>query len=943
MSKTSDLTMLKRLALAAACLGAMALPVGAAPADGVWTVIVAPDNTYHFFIAKAGQPVMKAEMLGWGKSWSWAGGPSSTTKATGGELHLGGQVKLNADQAVMKVDLVARKSGDRSVAYRYTLTTDKDVELTQLVTGFALAGPFTGQTRVLLADGKEKPLPLPSQRMEAVKGASKITFAIKDVGDVAVALDPPCDLHPEGGMLRVMLAHDQFAAGARTVTLTMEFPGPVAFEASEEDLARYVKPMATADWFEFKPSNDLAAGVIGMSDWLDKPAGKHGMTKIVGDRFEFADGTRVKFWGTNLAYGGACCPDKKNADLAAAWFAKYGVNAVRLHKFCGPGWEGIGDPKDGTKLTADGLDRLDYFCSKMAESGIYYGFSHTFGYLVRPDNRDRLLAYDELMKNNQGKTYALINFAEDIQDLMIEMVVNLLKHKNAYTGKTYAEDAALSYVELQNEDDIFFYTTEGALNACPTYKKDLMRRFAEWLTAKYHTQEGLAAAWPGALKPEEKIEGKTIAIQGNPWFMGEDGLAQVKDRPGARRRLLDNAAFLHDVQNRFYGKFVKAIRQAGYQGPLCGSPWQAPAMVPHYYNLRSDYQVGWIDRHNYAGGDLLYTMLGRPGSGTLSAGLQQVADRPFGISEWIHVYPSLYSAEGPAIFAAYGMGLQGWDASYEFQSSSTRGGFAKLAGSFAYGVWDADVPTQIGQFPALSRMVFRGDVKEGEVISTRRVSLPELEEGKFSFTDRIEQSGDVKTFSGGCPPEALAAGRCVVEFTEKPVASTLPDMDKFRKDKIITSATRQLAWDTSGQGFFTVDTDGTKAVVGFAEGKEFALGQVKIGLSSPYASVFVTALEKGATLATAKAALVSAVARNSNSGFRYFALDHRVLDNGKAPIVLEPVKARIAFAGRAVAAVNVLDHDGRRQDGKTLAVRDGGIDIDTGRDKAIYYEVVFKE
>ena len=204
-------------------------------------------------------------------------------------------------------------------------------------------------------------------------------------------------------------------------------------------------------------------------------------------------------------------------------------------------------------------------------------------------------------------------------------------------------------------------------------------------------------------------------------------------------------------------------------------------MVPHYYNLRSDYLVGWIDRHNYAGGDLLYTMLSQPGSGTLSAGLQQVADRPFGISEWIHVYPSLYSAEGPALFAAYGMGLQGWDASYEFQSRSTRGGFAKIVGSFAYGVWDADVPTQIGQFPALARMIFRGDVKEGEIISTRRVSLPELQEGKFSFTDRIEQSGDVKKFGGACPPEALAAGRCVVEFTEKPTASTFPDMGKFRE------------------------------------------------------------------------------------------------------------------------------------------------------------------
>ena len=96
-------------------------------------------------------------------------------------------------------------------------------------------------------------------------------------------------------------------------------------------------------------------------------------------------------------------------------------------------------------------------------------------------------------------------------------------------------------------------------------------------------------------------------------------------------------------------------------------------MLPHYYNLNSDYKVGYIDRHNYFDGkgpEMFASMLTRPGSGYLGSGLQQVVDRPFGLSEWIHVYPNVYAAEGPAIVAAYGMGLQGWDASYEFQSQA---------------------------------------------------------------------------------------------------------------------------------------------------------------------------------------------------------------------------------------------------------------------------------
>ena len=271
-------------------------------------------------------------------------------------------------------------------------------------------------------------------------------------------------------------------------------------------------------------------------------------------------------------------------------------------------------------------------------------------------------------------------------------------------------------------------------------------------------------------------------------------------------------------------------------------------MLPHYYNLRSDYLVGYIDRHNYFGEGLFDSLLAQPGSGYFSSGLQQVADRPFGLSEWITVYPSLYSADGPALIAAYGLGLQGWDASYEFQSQSAHRLFSDRAGWPPWGVWEADVPTQIGQFPALARMIYRGDVKEAPVISTRRVSPDALATGTFNFTDKVVQQGDIKSFGGSVPPEALAAGRVVVEFTDKEQPSTFPDLAPYRAGTALTSATKQLVWDTAGQGWFTVDTPGTKAVVGFAGGKTAKLGDITIAVASPYASIFLTALARTETL-----------------------------------------------------------------------------------------------
>ncbi len=639
----------------------------------------------------------------------------------------------------------------------------------------------------------------------------------------------------------------------------------------------------------------------------------------------------------------ANAPDKQTADFTAARFAKYGINAVRLHKFSYPtGQMGIGNPNDSTRMEPKGLDQLDYFSSKLKAHGVYFGWSHTYGFHVVPGDRKRLVAYDEIAKNLKGKTYAFINFAEDVQDLMIEMVVNLLKHKNPYTGLTYAEEPALCFIELQNEDDIFFYTSQAAFNACPTYKKRFLVRFAGWLKDRYGSQEKLEAAWQGALGAKETLADANIVPQLNPWFFGSDHLPGQKG--GSRRRLLDTAAFLHDIQNRFYSRFVKAIRDAGYKGPLNGSPWQAPSMLPHYYNLFSDYKAGFIDRHNYfdgAGPDMFASMLTRPGSGYFGSGLQQVIDRPFALSEWIHVYPNVHAAEGPAILAAYGMGLQGWDASYEFQSQANRRVFGDIAGGFPWGVWEADVPTSLGQFPTQARMIYRGDVKEGDVISVRRISPDDLAEGRFNFSDRVEQHGDVKSFDGAVPPEALAAGRVVVEFTDKTKPSDLPDMKRYRQGAVIKSVTGQLAWDTSGQGFFTVNTAGTKAVVGFTEGKEQTLGDVKVRVETPFALLFLTALERGEDLASGKRALISVMARQSNTGFKYFTPDNKVLANGGPPILLEPVKATLTIGSRAIKAVHVLDHDGRRT-GRTLAVKEGRFALNGAKDKAIYYEMEFR-
>ncbi len=917
---------------------ALSISIQAWPAER-WSAVISPDNSLEYSFVKDQALVGRLGLGGWGPNWQWVG--LTPPPGVPGERILT-TVPFVVNQArgeVIEIGFQAAKTGPRQVAFSYRLTAAKDVPITMLIASLSVDKAFgRGQLRLTYADGQKSERPLPFGR-GTVPATSNLLLHFEKGGDLALALDPPCPIAFDGDM-RIILASEMFKAGARTNTLTVSFPSEAAFVAGAGELAPFVRTLAGPDWYVFAPTENAGPSVISMNEWLDKPAGIHGGVRMVGDHFEFEDKTPVKFWGVDLSYGGGCAPEKKTAEFTAARFAKYGVNGVRLHKFSYPTDQmGIGELNDATQMTPEGLDRLDYFSAQLKSNGVYFGWSHTFGFHVCPGNRSQLVAYDEIERNLKGNTYGFINFAEDVQDLMIEMVVNLLQHRNPYTGRTYAQEPALSFIELQNEDDIFFFTSEKAFAACPTYRKLFTARFCDWLLAKYGSESKFQQAWSGGLKPGESLAAKSIEPQTNPWFFSDAHLPGQTG--GTRQRLLDSAAWLHETQNRFYSRFVKAIRDAGYKGPLCGSPWQAPAMLPHYYNLQSDALVGYIDRHNYFGGGLFDSMLAQPGSGYFSSGLQQVANRPFGLSEWIDVYPSLYSAEGPAIVAAYGLGLQGWDASYEFQSQAAPRTFDDRVGWPPWGVWEADVPTQLGQYPALTRMLYRGDVQESQIISTRRVSREELDTGRFSFSDTVAQQGDTKAFGGSVPPESLAAGRVVVEFTDQPQPSSFPDLAKYRTGTAIHSSTGQLVWDTAGQGFFTVNTPGTKAVVGFAEGKEFRLGEVTIQLACPYASLFLTALNKNATLANAKSAFLCAVARNSNSGFKYFVIDSRTLDNGHGPILLEPVKATLTFSSRSVAAVNALDHDGRRT-GRSLPVTDGQFTIDGARDKTLYYEVQFK-
>jgi hypothetical protein len=719
-------------------------------------------------------------------------------------------------------------------------------------------------------------------------------------------------------------------------------------------LSDKLKAQNTDNWFPFTPTNTIEPGIIGMEHWLDSPAGKYGFVQNKEDKLVFENGAEIKFWGTNIC---SRLPyvEAEKADSFVNFVAKYGMNAVRFHKFS---WYAYHNNKS-TEFDPEKFERFDYFQAKLREKGIYYGWSHIYGHRVMPGDSSRLLAYSEI-KNLEypwshlnGSTSSLVNFAPDLQQLSIDLTVNMLNHVNPHTGLRYADDPALAFIEFQNEDNIFWGAIGRSLEQVPTYRALLCRQFSLWLKKKYASHAELAKAWGAENIPEgESLEQENIFPDPNHGLFSWEYETALKENRPMASHILDKMRFLYEKQVEFYRKFEKAVRETGYKGVLVGSCWQAGSGISHLYNLHADYEVGMIDRHNYFGGGAgghrmtegtvnNTPLISMPGSGLLSTGLQDVVNRPFSFSEWMSLVPNEWTAEAAPLIAVYGLGLQGWDASFSFATDIPR--FSRYLQSEGHGVYNATSPLHMGLYPALARMIYRGDVAESPVIATRNVHIPSLALGELGFTEMVRQGYDDKSFTGTVSTEMLAIGRFPVQFTKQNMETEIPDVSEYWNEttKIISSLTDELKWSYGDKNFVSIDTKGTKGIIGFVQNEKVSLGNWQIETENPFAVILITDLSEKGDLQSSDKILVTAVARARNSGMEYEYSENKTIlkSEGDKPLLLEPVKATISAKNLKNFEVLVLDHDGLITGGK-VPVQEGNFTIDGAEFITLYYLII---
>ena len=703
-----------------------------------------------------------------------------------------------------------------------------------------------------------------------------------------------------------------------------------------------MKPGAQAaagpsDWFPLVVDTDSFSkdSVIDMTSLTHAPAGKFGPVLADGKDLKFANGEKVKFWGAGVNIGKG---SREESLQRIKYLRKHGINYVRQH----PVFDSVAT---NGKIDPAKLAEYDWWFAELKKAGIYTCWSVFYHFPISAADGYPPELFAELADDGKGglkDTYGLIPMSPELWDIRLKVLTALLDHKNPHTGLRYADDPALATVEFQNEDCIFFWNPLGELSnpnskKWPLHAKLLRQKFAAWVKDHYKDDDSVRKAWG---QFSETLASGELQLMG-PYELDAGGIRGKF--AGQTKRAGDQIRFLTEMQMALYKKTEQAVRATGFKAQTVTTNWLGGSSLVDQANIYTDTIGSLIDRHNYAGGGAgghgitegaIYadSHLGKPGKYLFSIGFKQVGDKPFSLSEWTMCPPNQWKAEAAPIVAAYGMGLQGWDASLHFIQDGSRIGDG-WPGMSSY---SSDTPHYMGQFPALAFAVQKGHFKESPVIASRMATTESLFSGSPAWAQNYYDGKTNITAPGAVPDEVFAMGRVTVGFGDgKDTATDLKPLWN-ETEKTLTSATGEMVWDY-GKETILLKSPKTQGVIGRAAGREISLPGVSVKLSTDFVSLLFTPLDDQ-PLAASKHVLITALARDKQTGAVYSA-DGKKLENvGTAPLLLEPVQAALRFQGTKPAQVRALDYQGVPKGKGITVAADGTFTID-GTNAAYYYEM----
>lgn len=328
-----------------------------------------------------------------------------------------------------------------------------------------------------------------------------------DGSDRSLYMFPMSNPHPEKSIAAMKFETEGSGPYIMIMAITLTDNGP--FLTPTEN-AQYINTITTG-WYDYErfDVDKLKDSPLSAAKYIDKPAGKHGAVKASGENLVCEDGTRIRFWGTEIT-GEAVFPEKEQADKVALEIANLGYNMVRFSDFD----EAVLDEySEITKLSNEKMDRLCYFVSKLKENGIYSSFSMLSKRKLK--SGDGIEEYEKYPEGYGEAAY----FSESLIELQKKFNSDFFGYKNQYTGKSFGDDDSVVSIELVNGLSLFDINYGYGRNGVGASSEltTLKGLFNDFLIEKYKTTDELKKNWTSVYDKNdyETLEDRTIEIKAN--------------------------------------------------------------------------------------------------------------------------------------------------------------------------------------------------------------------------------------------------------------------------------------------------------------------------------------------------------------------------------------------------------------------------------------------
>ncbi|MCH5372842.1 MAG: hypothetical protein JJ992_02610, partial [Planctomycetes bacterium] len=397
-------------------------------------------------------------------------------------------------------------------------------------------------------------------------------------------------------------------------------------------------------------------------------------------------------------------------------------------------------------------------------------------------------------------------------------------------------------------------------------------------------------------------------------------LAPPEFAKASKLRFFTEAQFYITLERRFFAGMKKLLKdELGVKAPLVGTADHADAYCA-YAHIQSNLVLDFIDGHGYwqhprTGKDFWIEntpMVNDPLDSTVTQFARTpVLGRPYTISETNHPYPAEYACEGIPILTAYAL-LHDWDGIYWFTYGAGRMQDPDSGWNSSFDF--SNDPVKMTHLAACAAMFHRHDAAKAQKTIVRVYDEEQIVEGL-----RMNRAERPFFDPGFARSTAL---QHALRWTTRGSASEYVDPAPLGE---IDSDTGQLHWCDADrhQGFVTVDTPATQALIGFVGDSGKATSNLTARVENSFCCLYLTSLD-GKPIAAASRLLLTATARATLSGFEWNSDRKTVNSWGHAPTVIEPVRGRITLQGLNDAAklsVTPLAAEGRPLDSAVAAER----------------------